>query len=226
MTFDNDWDDVLGGQMEQPYFAQLWDFIHREYEEHSVYPAKENIFQALRVTPYADVKAVILGQDPYHGPGQAHGLSFSVNPGVPHPPSLRNILCELNDDIGVPIPKNGCLLPWAEQGVLLLNTVLTVREGQPNSHKSCGWERFTDAVIAALNAREEPVAFLLWGNHAQEKEALLDGEKHFILRSPHPSPLSARRGFFGSRPFSRVNAWLAAQGKSEIDWRLPEEREY
>jgi uracil-DNA glycosylase len=217
----NDWTQMIGEQFNQPYYRQLRTFIDEQYETQTVYPAKENIFNALAHTPYAKVKAVILGQDPYHGPEQAHGLSFSVQPGVPFPPSLRNIFKELREDLGLSVPQDGSLEPWAVQGVLLLNAVLTVREGEPNSHKGHGWETFTDAVIEALNAREAPIAFVLWGSHAQAKGAKIDESKHLVLRSPHPSPLSAHRGFFGSRPFSRINAWLAARDCPPIDWSLP-----
>lgn len=206
-----------------PYMQRLRAFLVEEYRQHHVYPQKRNILQALEMTPYHAVKAVILGQDPYHGPGQAHGLSFSVQPGVPLPPSLQNIYKELQDDLGVPPAHHGCLVHWAGQGVLLLNTVLTVRGGEPNSHKGMGWERFTDSIVELLNARKQPAAFILWGKHAAVKGAKLDGRKHLVLRSPHPSPLSAHRGFFGSKPFSRINAWLAAQGQTPIEWRLPDQ---
>jgi uracil-DNA glycosylase len=216
----NDWQDEVGEQFERPYYAQLRDFLKTEYRTGRVYPAEEDIFGALHHTPYADVKAVILGQDPYHGPGQAHGLSFSVKPGVPLPPSLRNIFKELRDDVGVPMGTDGHLTGWARQGVLLLNAVLTVRDGESNSHKGRGWETFTDAVVERLNARERPIAFVLWGSHAQAKGARIDESRHLVLRSPHPSPLSARRGFFGSKPFSRINAWLTARGEAPIDWTI------
>jgi len=218
----NDWDGVVGEQFRLPYYLRLREFLKTEYRTRIVYPEPNDIFNALHRTPYAGVKAVILGQDPYHGPGQAHGLSFSVKPGVALPPSLQNIFKELRDDLGVPIPAHGHLTAWAERGVLLLNTVLTVREGEPNSHKGQGWETFTDAVVEALDRRDRPVAFVLWGSHAQAKGARIDATKHFVLRSPHPSPLSAHRGFFGSRPFSRINAWLESRGETPIDWRLPD----
>ncbi|HZG77321.1 MAG TPA: uracil-DNA glycosylase [Paenibacillus sp.] len=216
----NDWQEQVGEQFERPYYIQLREFLKSEYETHRVYPAAEDIFNALHHTSYADVKAVILGQDPYHGPGQAHGLSFSVKPGVALPPSLLNIFKELRDDVGAPIPRHGHLTGWARQGVLLLNAVLTVRDGEPNSHKGRGWETFTDAVVERLNARERPIAFVLWGSHAQAKGARIDGSRHLVLRSPHPSPLSAHRGFFGSKPFSRMNAWLTARGEAPIDWTI------
>jgi len=217
----NDWERQVGDQFELPYYLRLREFLKEEYRTKTVYPGPNDIFNALHATPYEAVKVVILGQDPYHGPGQAHGLSFSVKSGVPAPPSLQNIFKELRDDVGAPIPNHGHLASWAEQGVLLLNAVLTVRGGEPNSHKGQGWETFTDRVVEALNAREEPIAFVLWGSHAQAKGARIEGAKHLILRSPHPSPLSAHRGFFGSKPFSRINAWLAARGREPIDWAIP-----
>ncbi|HZG84993.1 uracil-DNA glycosylase [Paenibacillus sp.] len=216
----NDWEQQVGDQFEQPYYLRLRAFLKEEYRTKTIYPEPHDIFNALHATPYGSTKVVILGQDPYHGPGQAHGLSFSVKPGVPSPPSLQNIFKELRDDVGAPIPNHGHLASWAEQGVLLLNAVLTVREGEPNSHKGQGWETFTDRVVEALNAREEPLAFVLWGSHAQAKGARIDGGKHLVIRSPHPSPLSAHRGFFGSKPFSRINAWLSAQGREPIDWTI------
>lgn len=218
--FDNDWDEQLREEVDKPYFNDLRYALAKEYKLHTVYPSKENLFQALKLTSYEHTKVVILGQDPYHGPGQAHGLSFSVMPGVRIPPSLVNIYKELHSDLGVPIPSNGYLVPWAKQGVLLLNTVMTVRDGQANSHKGLGWERFTDAVIEKLNEREKPVVFILWGSHAQKKGAFIDRHKHLVLESVHPSPLSAHRGFFGSRPFSKANAFLASQGMEPIDWTL------
>lgn len=180
-----------------------------------------DIFNALHFTPYKNVKVVLLGQDPYHGPNQAHGLSFSVKPNVPIPPSLKNIFQELHDDLGCYIPDNGCLIPWARQGVLLLNTVLTVRQGEAHSHRGKGWEQFTDRVISLINNREKPAVFILWGRPAQSKLPLIDQTKHFIIRSPHPSPLSANRGFFGSRPFSKANRFLREIGETEIDWQIP-----
>ncbi|MCI3927190.1 uracil-DNA glycosylase [Paenibacillus sp. TRM 82003] len=217
----NDWRDMLAAEFESPYYAELRAYLKDEYRTGSVYPPEADIFNALRATPYDSVKAVVLGQDPYHGPGQAHGLSFSVRPDVKLPPSLRNIYKELQDDLGIPAPNHGCLQAWAEQGVLLLNAVLTVREGEPNAHKGRGWERFTDAVVDALNRRAEPVAFVLWGSHAQAKGGGIDEGRHLVVRSPHPSPLSARRGFFGSRPFSAVNEWLRTRERAPIDWTIP-----
>jgi uracil-DNA glycosylase len=218
----NDWADVLGDEFQKEYYVRMRRFLMQEYEKYTVYPDKWDVLAALRMTPYANTKAVILGQDPYHGPGQAHGLSFSVKPGVPPPPSLQNIFKELHQDIGCPIPNHGCLVHWARQGVLLLNTVLTVRRGQPNSHKGIGWETFTDRVIDVLNERETPVVFILWGSHAQQKKERIDTSRHYIIASPHPSPLSAHRGFFGSRPFSRTNEILRRHGLEEIDWSIPD----
>lgn len=217
----NDWADILNEEFEKPYYKQLRAFLVEEYRNHIVYPHMNDIFNALRYTPYAQVKVVILGQDPYHGPGQAHGLSFSVQPGVEPPPSLQNIYKELHDDLGCAIPNHGHLVSWAEQGVLLLNTVLTVRAHRPNSHRDKGWEHFTDRIIQALNDKTEPVVFFLWGSHAQKKAALITNRRHHLIRSPHPSPLSAYRGFFGSRPFSRANEFLRKAGLAEIDWQLP-----
>lgn len=196
--------------------------MKEEYQTKTIYPNTYDIYNALHYTAYENTKVVILGQDPYHGPGQAHGLSFSVKPGVNPPPSLQNIFKELHADIGCDIPNNnGYLVPWAEQGVLLLNTVLTVRRSVPNSHKGVGWEIFTDKVITTLNQRERPIVFILWGKHAQEKQQLITSAQHFIIKSPHPSPFSANRGFFGSSPFSRANEFLKQIGSPEIDWKIP-----
>lgn len=216
----NDWQEVLGEEFQKPYYRQLREFLKNEYENYTVYPKQEDIFNALQYTPYKDAKTVILGQDPYHGPGQAHGLSFSVKPDVKIPPSLKNIFKEMQADLGCDIPNNGYLVKWAKEGVLLLNTVLTVRKGQAHSHKGKGWELFTDRVIQKLNEREKPVIFILWGKPAQEKGKLIDDSKHFILTSPHPSPFSARKGFFGSRPFSKANELLREQGEEPIDWKI------
>ncbi|RCX22978.1 uracil-DNA glycosylase [Fontibacillus phaseoli] len=216
--FGNDWDEMLHGEVEQPYFRELMSWLDGEYEHQVVYPPREFLFQALKLTGYAETKVILLGQDPYHGPGQAHGLSFSVLPGVRIPPSLRNMYKELSSDLECPIPATGTLTSWAEQGVLLLNTVLTVRDGEPGSHQGKGWEKFTDAVIGALNRREKPVAFVLWGSHAQRKIGMIDTSKHAVISSPHPSPLSARRGFFGSRPFSRINLFLEEHGETPVNW--------
>ncbi|GAA4720358.1 uracil-DNA glycosylase [Brevibacillus fulvus] len=217
----NDWASLLEEEFTKPYYTQLRQFLAEEYQRHTIYPDMYDIFNALHYTPYEQAKVVILGQDPYHGPGQAHGLSFSVKPGVAIPPSLQNIFKELRADVGCDLPNNGYLIKWAEQGVLLLNTVLTVREGLPNSHKGKGWEQFTDKVIAALNQRERPLVFLLWGKHAQAKRELITNGHHFIISSPHPSPLSASRGFFGSRPFSKTNQFLRSIGSGPIDWQIP-----
>ena len=216
------WRGELAAELEKPYFARLRRFVDEERRTHEVYPPEEEVFAALDHTPYERVKVMILGQDPYHGPGQAHGLAFSVRPGVTPPPSLRNILRELKDELGCPVPDNGDLVPWAKQGVLLLNAVLTVRAGEPNSHQGKGWETFTDAVIRAVSARPEPVVFVLWGGYAAKKETLIDGGRHTVIRSAHPSPLSAKRGFFGSRPFSKVNAALEKAGRAPVEWCLPD----
>lgn len=220
--FGNDWDEVLRDVTEEPFFQELRYALAREYKQYEVFPPKEQLFSALKLTSYAGTRVVILGQDPYHGPGQAHGLSFSVRPGVKTPPSLRNIYTELASDIGAKAPSHGSLLHWAEQGVLLLNAVLTVRRGEPNSHKGLGWERFTDAVMEKLNGREEPLVFILWGSHAQLKGAFIDKSRHLVITSPHPSPFSAHRGFLGSRPFSRANAFLEKHGRTGIDWAVPD----
>ncbi|RDI41965.1 uracil-DNA glycosylase [Falsibacillus pallidus] len=218
---NNDWDSLLSQEFEKDYFRRLEQFLGEEYETQNIFPAKKDVFNALKYTPYHNVKVVILGQDPYHGEGQAHGLSFSVLPGVATPPSLRNIFKELNADTGAEIPAHGFLKSWSEQGVLLLNTVLTVRKGQAHSHQKKGWETFTDQIISILNEREKPVIFLLWGKPAQKKMDLIDCEKHVVLTSPHPSPLSARKGFFGSRPFSKINHLLMEQGEEPIQWGIP-----
>ena len=214
----NDWAEVLDEEFQKPYYKELREFLKHAYSTERVFPPMEDIYNALRVTSYADTKVVILGQDPYHGPGQAHGLSFSVRPGVQPPPSLLNIFKELEDDIGCTRPNHGCLLGWAEQGVLLLNTTLTVAQGRPKSHAGYGWETLTDAIIQKLGDRETPMVFILWGAHAQGKIPLIDTSRHHIIKSPHPSPLSASRGFFGSRPFSRTNAYLIQDGLAPIDW--------
>ncbi|PEA17939.1 uracil-DNA glycosylase [Bacillus cereus] len=217
----NDWGPLLGPEFEKEYYQNLANFLKEEYEEHVIYPKVEDIFNALQYTSYGNTKVVILGQDPYHGPNQAHGLSFSVQPGIKTPPSLLNMYKELRDEYGYEIPNNGYLVKWAEQGVLLLNTVLTVRQGEANSHKGKGWEHFTDRVIELLNDREKPVIFILWGRHAQAKKKLITNTNHYIIESVHPSPLSARRGFFGSKPYSKVNTILANMGEREIDWEIP-----
>ncbi|MCM3626406.1 uracil-DNA glycosylase [Paenibacillus glycanilyticus] len=222
---NNDWAELLRPEMDEPYFKQMAGQLEDFYATKTVYPKVEHIFNALQQTSYEQARVVIIGQDPYHGPGQAHGLSFSVQKGIAIPPSLRNIYKELQEDIGCSIPRHGSLLTWAKQGVLLLNTVLTVEEGQPNSHQKLGWEQFTDRIIRLLNEREKPVVFILWGKHAQDKAAFINTDKHPVISSAHPSPLAARRGFFGSRPFSRVNEHLRSLGSSEIDWCLPEQPE-
>jgi uracil-DNA glycosylase len=215
------WRARLQQEFEEPYWRELRSFVDAERKRTTVHPPEADVFSALELTAYEAVRVMILGQDPYHGPGQAHGLAFSVRPGVRPPPSLRNVFRELRDDVGCPMPDGGSLVPWAVQGVLLLNAVLTVREGEPNSHAGRGWERFTDAVIRELSARDAPVVFVLWGGYAGKKETLIDVERHPVIRSAHPSPLSARRGFLGSRPFSTINARLAAVGVPPIDWCLP-----
>ncbi|KKK38004.1 uracil-DNA glycosylase [Mesobacillus campisalis] len=219
---ENTWGELLQDEFSKTYFCNLEEFLEKEYEEKTIYPARENIFNALKYTDYDEVKVVLLGQDPYHGEGQAHGLSFSVQPGVKIPPSLRNIYKELHEDLGCSIPKTGYLKKWADQGVLLLNTVLTVREGEAHSHKGKGWEKLTDRVISLLNERETPVIFLLWGRPAQSKMKLINADRHYIITSAHPSPLSASRGFFGSKPFSKINDYLRNKGESEIDWQIEE----
>lgn len=220
-TFGNDWDELLAAEFSQEYYIKLRDFLETEYETATVFPAKEDIFNALKLTAYCNTKVVILGQDPYHGEGQAHGLAFSVKPGVTAPPSLVNIFKELHSDVGTFIPNNGYLVPWAKQGVLLLNTALTVREGEANSHRGRGWEKFTDRVIALLNEREQPLIFILWGRNALAKEELITNLRHMILRAPHPSPLSASRGFFGCKHFSKTNILLETAGEQPIDWQIP-----
>ncbi|MDE0584219.1 uracil-DNA glycosylase [Planococcus sp. A6] len=218
--FSNDWQEILGEEFSKSYYKELREFLKDEYAKETIYPVKENIWNAFEHTAYQDVKAVILGQDPYHGPNQAHGLSFSVQPGIAHPPSLRNIFKELEDDIGCEKPVDGTLTKWSDQGVLMLNTVLTVRQGQAHSHQRKGWEQFTDEVIRKLSARKEPVIFILWGKPAQTKKRLIDTERHDIIEAPHPSPLSAHRGFFGSKPFSKVNKLLQSRGEEPIDFCL------
>ncbi|MBS2532955.1 uracil-DNA glycosylase [Catenulispora sp. NF23] len=215
------WAPVLAAETEQPYFADLEAFLKTERAEHQVFPPEDEVFAALEATPYQDVKVVLIGQDPYHDDGQAHGMCFSVRPGVRIPPSLRNMYKEMDTDLGIPPVKHGYLKSWADQGVLLLNTVLTVRAHEPASHKDRGWEKFTDAVIKDVSAREKPVVFVLWGAHAKKKAKLIDATRHAIVQGAHPSPLSAKL-FFGSKPFSAVNEALAGFGQEPIDWRLPE----
>ncbi|MDR0424846.1 MAG: uracil-DNA glycosylase [Clostridiales Family XIII bacterium] len=219
VNIGNDWDALLAGEFEKGYYLELREFLKREYRTRTVYPSMYDIFNALKYTPYKDVKAVILGQDPYHGPGQAHGLCFSVQRGAVPPPSLVNIFKELRDELGIAPPGHGCLTDWAKQGVLLLNAVLTVREGAPNSHKGMGWEAFTDRVIGLLAQREEPMAFMLWGASAKAKAPLVSGRQHLILTAAHPSPLSAYNGFFGCGHFIKANEFLAESGR-QIDWAI------
>ena len=216
----NDWREALKSEYGKPYYRQLFEFINNEYKTGRIFPPGEDIFNAFHLTPLANVKAVILGQDPYHGDGQAHGLCFSVNKGIEIPPSLVNIYQELHDDLGCYIPDHGCLTEWAQQGVLLLNSVLTVRAHQAFSHKGMGWEQFTDAAIRALNEQNRPIVFLLWGRPAQEKSVLLNNPQHLVLKAPHPSPLSAYRGFFGCRLFSKCNDFLKEHGVDPIDWQI------
>lgn len=216
----NDWQEALKEEFRKPYYAGLYQKIREEYSTHLVFPPSEDIFNAFHLTPLHEVKVVILGQDPYHNVGQAHGLCFSVKPDVEIPPSLVNIYQELHEDLGCYIPDNGYLTKWAEQGVLMLNTVLTVRAHQANSHRGIGWEEFTDAAIRKLNEEDRPIVFILWGRPAQMKKSMLHNPKHLILEAPHPSPLSAYRGFFGSRPFSKTNAFLEQNGIAPIDWQI------
>lgn len=217
---DNDWLPPMRAEFAKPYYRRLYETVKREYETRRIFPDAEDIFNAFRFTPLSEVKVVILGQDPYHNVGQAHGLSFSVKPGVEIPPSLKNIYQELHDDLGCDIPNNGYLKSWAEQGVMLLNTVLTVRAHEANSHRGIGWEEFTDAAIRVLAEQDRPMVFILWGSPAQRKAEMLHNPKHLVLKAPHPSPLSAYRGFFGSRPFSKTNRYLTEQGLSPIDWQI------
>lgn len=216
----NDWEPLLEDEFSKPYYLKLREFLKKEYANQTIYPPMHDIYNALHYTPFADVKVVILGQDPYHGPGQAHGLSFSVQPGVKVPPSLVNIFKELQSDLGHEPPHDGYLVNWAQQGVLLLNNVLTVRKGIAHSHRGKGWEKFTNRVIETLNQKEHSIVYILWGKAAQDKQSLIDLSKHYTITSPHPSPLSAYRGFFGSRPFSKTNAILKQENLSEIDWQL------
>lgn len=221
-AIQNDWLDALQGEFRKPYYKELFETVKKEYRTHKIYPPSDDIFNAFHLTPLHEVKVVILGQDPYHGDGQAHGLCFSVKPEVEIPPSLVNIYKELHDDLGCTIPSHGYLVKWAKQGVLMLNTVLTVRAHQANSHRGIGWEEFTDAAIKALNEQDRPIVFILWGKPAQMKKHMLNNPKHLILEAPHPSPLSAYRGFFGSRPFSQTNAFLEKNGIEPIDWQIDE----
>ena len=218
----NSWQEILADEFQKPYYQELRQFLKNEYQTQQIHPDMYHIFEALEKTPYEEVKVVILGQDPYHGPNQAHGLSFSVQPGIKVPPSLKNIYKELEADLGISPVSHGYLTSWAEQGVLLLNSVLTVRESQAYSHKGKGWEKLTDEIIQKLNQREKPIVFILWGKPAQQKISMIDTTKHLIISSVHPSPLSAHRGFFGSKPFSQTNQALLQMGETPINWQLPE----
>ncbi|MCI9650743.1 MAG: uracil-DNA glycosylase [Lachnospiraceae bacterium] len=217
---ENDWLAELGTEFHKPYYKTLYEFVKTEYDTRQVFPPAEDIFNAFHLTPLSEVKVVIIGQDPYHNVGQAHGLCFSVKPDVNIPPSLVNIYKELHDDLGCYVPNNGYLVKWAQQGILMLNTVLTVRAHQANSHRGKGWEEFTDAAIRALNKQDRPIVFILWGRPAQAKEKMLDNPKHLILKAAHPSPYSANSGFFGSRPFSQTNRFLEKNGLEPIDWQI------
>ena len=220
VNIGNDWDEILAPLFESENYKNIRSFLIKEYTEREIYPSMHDIFNAFKKVPYKSVKAVILGQDPYHEPNQAHGLCFSVKEGVKLPPSLVNIYKEIKNDIGITEPSSGDLTKWADEGILLLNTTLTVRRGQANSHSKCGWTWFTDEVIKLLSKREKPIVFILWGGNARSKKALIDKSKHFIIESAHPSPLSAYNGFFGSKPFSKTNALLKSIGEKEINWDL------
>lgn len=215
------WQNLLSEEKTKSYFQQIIAHINREAKAGKcIYPANDQVFNAIKLTPYDAVKVVIIGQDPYHGPNQAHGLAFSVQAGIPQPPSLKNIFKEIQADLGIPVPNTGCLTPWAKQGVLLLNAILTVQAGQPQSHAHIGWQHFTDCIIQHLNDHSEPIVYLLWGSYAQKKSALIDQRKHYVLTATHPSPLSAHRGFLGCRHFSKANALLKQAGREPIDWAL------
>src|SRR5262245_25246258 len=216
-----DWRSILSAEFDKPYFKELREFVEGERAKHTIFPPEEDVFSAFRATPFDKVKVLLLGQDPYHGEGQAHGMCFSVRPGVRPPPSLVNMFRELHTDIGCKVPNHGCLETWAERGVMLLNAVLTVRAHEPNSHKDRGWEKFTDAVIKALNDRKKPVVFALWGAYAQKKAKLVTNEQHRVQKAAHPSPLSAAK-FLGSKPYSAINAALAEVGQTPIDWQIPD----
>ncbi len=216
----NDWDEKLKIVWESEGFKKFLNIIEKEYKNKTIYPPKNYIFNALKLTPYSNTKVVIVGQDPYHGEGEAHGLSFSVQEGIKIPPSLQNIYKELNDDLGIPIAKTGDLTKWGKEGVLLLNAVLTVEKDKPASHRNIGWERLTDYIIRILNEKEEPVVFILWGNFAKEKSKYITNSRHLVITSPHPSPFSARYGFFGSKPFSKTNEYLKKNNLKEIDWDI------
>ena len=220
LKIGNDWDDILAEEMKKPYYQALEEFLDDEYASHTVFPPRDEIFTAFRYTPYDDVKVLLLGQDPYHEVGQAHGMAFSVQTGIKQPPSLVNIFKEIDSDLGITPPPtdNGCLTPWAESGVLLLNTVLTVREHEANSHRGIGWEQLTDAVISKLNEREKPLVFILWGSNAKSKLPLITNKNHLVIVGVHPSPLSAYRGFFGGKYFSRANEFLERHGTPAVNW--------
>ena len=220
VNLNNDWDEILKDEFEKEYYQKLRKFLITEYKSETIYPKMENIFSALKLTSYKDCKVLILGQDPYHGPNQAHGLAFSVNIGIKTPPSLQNMYKELRDELGLYVPNNGYLVPWAEQGILLLNTALTVRAGAANSHSKVGWEIFTDSIIKYLNDREDPVVFVLWGGNARKKKAFINTDRHYILEAAHPSPLSAHNGFFGCGHFKKINEILSSLGKKEINWQI------
>lgn len=220
LSIPNDWNGLLADEVNKDYFKQLIHFLEDEYATQEIFPNQENLFSALEATAFNETQVVILGQDPYHGKNQAHGLSFSVLPGEKIPPSLKNMYKELASDLQISEPTTGYLMPWAKQGILLLNNVLTVRSAQPNSHKNKGWEIFTNKIIEKLNSREDPVIFVLWGKPAQQKRAMIDTSRHFIIEAPHPSPLSAYRGFFNSKPYSTINNLLTQQGKKTINWKL------
>ena len=222
VNIGNSWDNLLSDEFSKEYYLNLRKTLANEYKTQTIYPAMENIFNALRYTAFEDVKVLILGQDPYHGPNQAHGLCFSVQKGVVKPPSLKNMFKELESDIGIKPPNHGCLTDWAKQGILLLNTVLTVRESEPNSHKKIGWTIFTDKIIELLNSREDPVIFVLWGKNAIDKLPLITNSHHYVLTAAHPSPLSASRGFFGCKHYSKINTILESMGKEPIDWKISE----
>ena len=222
VNIGNSWDNILAEEFKSDYYLKLREFLKREYAQQTIYPNMYDIFNALKYTAYEDVKVVIIGQDPYHGEGQAHGLCFSVKRGIMPPPSLQNIFKELQNDVGFRMPDNGELTDWTKQGVLLLNAVLTVRAGQANSHRGMGWEKLTDAVISKLNEREKPIVFMLWGRNAKEKQKLITNKNHLVLTAAHPSPLSAYNGFFGCRHFSRANEFLTQTGQEPIDWSISE----
>lgn len=222
LTLPESWQKVLRDEFDKPYFLKLQEFVDEERKNHTIFPPEEDVFSAFELTPYEDVNVFLLGQDPYHDVNQAHGLCFSVRPGIKPPPSLVNMFKELKADLGLKIPNNGYLVPWAKQGMLMINAVLTVRAHAANSHKDKGWEKFTDAVISKVNEKDSPVIFVLWGGYAQKKKKLIDASRHTIIQTAHPSPLSAHNGFFGSKPYSTINAALRANGKPEIDWQLPD----